>query len=81
MSGRTLEVSITAPGIQFYTGNFLDGTFFGKGQPQPIARATPSAWSRACFPIPPTIRTFPTARLNPGQNYLNTIVYKVLDAK
>jgi aldose 1-epimerase len=30
VSGRTMEMSVTAPGIQFYTGNFMDGTFFGK---------------------------------------------------
>jgi aldose 1-epimerase len=75
VSGRTLEVSITAPGIQFYTGNFLDGTFFGKAG-RAYRQGDAICLEPGVFPDSPNHPDFPTARLNPGQSYLNTIVYK-----
>ncbi|HVW73062.1 MAG TPA: aldose epimerase family protein [Rhizomicrobium sp.] len=75
VSGRTLEVNITAPGIQFYTGNFLDGTFFGKGA-RAYRQGDAICLEPGVFPDSPNHPDFPTARLNPGQNYVNTIVYK-----
>jgi len=75
VSGRTLEMSVSAPGIQFYTGNFLDGTFFGKGQ-RSYRQGDSICLEPGVFPDAPNHADFPTARLNPGQNYVNTIVYK-----
>ena len=75
ISGRMLEISVSAPGIQFYTGNFLDGTFFGKGQ-HSYRQGDSICLEPGVFPDAPNHTDFPTARLNPGQNYVNTIVYK-----
>ena len=75
VSGRVLEVSTTAPGIQFYTGNFLDGTFVGKGR-RAYRQGDAICLEPGVFPDSPNHPDFPTARLNPGQTYVNTIVYK-----
>ena len=75
VSGRSMEISVSAPGIQFYTGNFLDGTFFGKGQ-HSYRQGDAICLEPGVFPDAPNHADFPTARLNPGQAYINTIVYK-----
>ena len=75
VSGRVMEMSVTAPGIQFYTGNFLDGTFFGKGQ-RAYRQGDAICLEPGVFPDSPNHPDFPTARLNPGQTYVNTMVYK-----
>jgi aldose 1-epimerase len=75
VSGRTLELSTTAPGVQFYTGNFLDGTFFGKGS-RAYRQGDAICLEPGVFPDSPNRPDFPTSRLNPGQAYVNTIVYK-----
>ena len=75
VSGRTLELSTTAPGVQFYTGNFLDGTFFGKGS-RAYRQGDAICLEPGAFPDSPNHPDFPTSRLNPGQSYVNTIVYK-----
>jgi len=74
-SGRSLEISITAPGIQFYTGNFLDGTFFGKSS-RAYRQGDAICLEPGVFPDSPNHPDFPTARLNPGTTYVNAIVYK-----
>jgi aldose 1-epimerase len=75
VSGRVMEISTTAPGIQFYTGNFLDGTFFGKGQ-RAYRQGDAICLEPGVFPDTPNHPDFPSARLDPGQTYTNTIVYK-----
>jgi len=75
VSGRTLELSTTAPGVQFYTGNFLDGTFFGKGN-RSYRQGDAICLEPGVYPDTPNHPDFPTSRLNPGQSYINTIVYK-----
>ncbi|HEY4078488.1 MAG TPA: aldose epimerase family protein [Rhizomicrobium sp.] len=75
VSGRVMEMSASAPGVQFYTGNFLDGTFFGKGQ-RAYRQGDSICLEPGVFPDSPNHPDFPTARLNPGQTYVNTIVYK-----
>jgi aldose 1-epimerase len=75
VSGRTMEMSVTAPGIQFYTGNFLDGTFFGKSS-RAYRQGDAICLEPGVFPDSPNHADFPTSRLNPGQNYINAIVYK-----
>lgn len=75
ISGRTLELSTTAPGVQFYTGNFLDGTFIGKGQ-RAYRQGDAICLEPGVFPDSPNHPDFPSSRLNPGQIYVNTIVYK-----
>jgi len=75
VSGRTLELSTSAPGVQFYTGNFLDGTFFGKGG-RAYRQGDAICMEPGVFPDSPNHPDFPTSRLNPGQTYVNTIVYR-----
>jgi aldose 1-epimerase len=74
VSGRVMELSVEAPGVQVYTGNFLDGTVTGKGH---VYRQTDAiALEPQVFPDTPNHPAFGTARLNPGQSYKNTFVYK-----
>jgi aldose 1-epimerase len=75
VSGRMMEMSVTAPGIQFYTGNYMDGTFFGKSG-RAYRQGDAICLEPGVFPDSPNHADFPTARLNPGQNYVNTMVYK-----
>lgn len=74
-SGRVMEVSVTAPGIQFYSGNFLDGTFIGKSQ-RAYRQGDAVCLEPGVFPDTPNHPAFPSARLAPGQVYLNRIVYR-----
>ena len=79
-SGRVLEVSTTEPGIQFYTGNFLDGKVKGKGG------AVYKQYNAFCledqfFPDSPNQKDFPSITLKPGDRYTHTTVYKLSVAK
>lgn len=74
-SGRELEVSTTQPGVQFYTGNFLDGTIQGKGG-KVIARRSAFCLETQHFPDSPNHPKFPTSELKPGQTYHYTTIYK-----
>jgi aldose 1-epimerase len=73
-SGRVLEVYTTEPGIQFYTGNFLDGVR-GKGG-QVYQRRGAFCLEAQHFPDSPNKPNFPSTVLRPGQRYRQTTVYK-----
>jgi len=74
-SGRRMEVFTTQPGMQFYTGNFLDGTIVGKrGQAYKPRHAF--CMEPQHFPDSPNHPNFPSVELKPGQVYKNTIIYK-----
>ena len=73
-SGRFMEVSTTEPAVQFYTGNFLDGTYKGKN-------ATFSKRFGLCletehYPDSPNQPQFPSTSLKPGDTYHTTTMYK-----
>jgi aldose 1-epimerase len=74
-SGRVLEVYTTAPGIQFYSGNFLSGAVIGKSG---IAYREGDAvvLEPQDFPDAPNHPNFPSATLDPGATYHNVIVYR-----
>jgi aldose 1-epimerase len=74
-SGRVLEVLTTEPGIQFYTGNFLDGTVRGKSG-QPYARRTAFCLETQHFPDSPNQPNFPTTELKPGQTFQSTTIFR-----
>ena len=74
-TGRILEVFSTEPGLQFYSGNFLDGTLKGKGGWVYPFRAA-FCMEPQHYPDSPNKPEFPTVVLKPGQTYHNTIVYK-----
>jgi aldose 1-epimerase len=75
VSGRCMEVLTTQPGMQFYSGNFLDGTITGKGGRQYHQRYA-FCMEPQHFPDAPNHPQFPSIELKPGQVYKNTIVYK-----
>jgi aldose 1-epimerase len=74
-TGRVLEVSSTEPGLQFYSGNFLDGSNVGKGG-RVYKFRTGFCMEPQHFPDSPNQPGFPSTVLKPGQTYKNTIVYK-----
>jgi aldose 1-epimerase len=74
-SGRVLEVLTTEPGIQFYTGNSLDGTARGKGG-QIYARRTAFCLETQHYPDSPNQPSFPTTELKPGQTYQSTTILR-----
>lgn len=74
-SGRVMEVWSDQPGIQFYSGNFLDGAVVGKyGKPHRYREAI--ALETQKYPDTPNQPSFPTTRLNPGETYTQTCIYK-----
>jgi aldose 1-epimerase len=74
-SGRVLEVSSTQPGLQFYTGNFLDGTITGKGG-RVYQRRHGFCLEPQHFPDAINHPNFPTTLLQPGQTYRHTLIYR-----
>ncbi len=74
-SGRVLEVLTTQPGLQFYTGNHLDGTVKGKGG---VVYGFRSAFCMETqhFPNSPNQPNFPSTELKPGQRYHEITVFK-----
>jgi aldose 1-epimerase len=74
-SGRTLEVSTTEPGLQFYTGNFLNGTVKGKGGVA-YARRGGLCLETQHFPDSPNQPAFPTTILRPGATYRSKTVWR-----
>ena len=73
-SGRTLEMSTTEPGVQFYTGNFLDGTLKGKGG-QVYNQRAGLCLETQHFPDSPNKSNFPSSILQPGQEYRTTTIF------
>jgi aldose 1-epimerase len=74
-TGRLLEVSSTEPGLQFYGGNFLDGSLTGKGG-RVYAFRNGFCMEPQHFPDSPNKAEFPSVALKPGQTYRNTIIYR-----
>jgi aldose 1-epimerase len=74
-SGRVMEVLSDEPGLQFYAGNFLDGTITGKGG-KVYQKRTGFCMEPQHYPDSPNKPNFPSVVLRPGQTFKNTIVYK-----
>jgi aldose 1-epimerase len=77
ISGRTLEVYTTQPGLQFYTGNFLDGKFINRDG-KPIKLHTALCLETQHFPDSPNEPDFPSTILRPGEKYHSITVYKIV---
>ncbi|QXQ05563.1 galactose mutarotase [Sphingosinicellaceae bacterium] len=73
-SGRVLEVLSTEPGVQFYTGNFLDGTFVGK-HGHLYRMGDGIALEPQKFPDAPNQPKFASARVDPGKPYRHVMIY------
>jgi aldose 1-epimerase len=74
-TGRIMEVWTTEPGMQFYTGNFLDGSIHGKGGKIYPARSA-FCMETQHFPDSPNQPKFPSTELKPGAEYRTTTVYR-----
>ncbi len=74
-TGRVLEVLSDQPGVQFYSGNFLDGTIIGKGGVKYEFRGG-FCLEPQHFPDSPNKPAWPTVRLDPGQKYTAKIAYR-----
>ena len=74
-TGRVMEVLTDQPGLQFYSGNFFNGKSIGKyGRPQSYRESV--ALETQHFPDSPNHENFPTTRLNPGEIYTHTCIYR-----
>lgn len=75
ISGRTLEVYTNEPGLQFYGGNFLNGSVIGKHNKNYNHRSA-FCLETQHFPDSPNQSNFPTTQLNPGEEYHSVCIYK-----
>jgi aldose 1-epimerase len=75
-SGRTLEVLTTEPGLQFYSGNFLDGAIAGRGG-RPWVRHAGLCLETQHWPDSPHQPAFPSAVLRPGETYRTQTTYRL----
>lgn len=73
-SGRVLKVLTDQPGIQFYSGNFLDGSVRGKGG-KPYQQHAALCLETQHFPDSPNHPDFPTTELKPGQHYHTVTIF------
>ena len=76
LSGRVLEVLTTEPGVQFYSGNFLDGTIVGASG-NPYRQRDSFCLETQHFPDSPNQPQFPVTVLNPNEVYETTTVYRL----
>jgi aldose 1-epimerase len=76
VSGRVLELLTTEPGVQFYAGNFLDGTFIGK-QGHLYRMGDGIALEPQRFPDAPNHPNFASTRVDPGKPYRHVMIYRV----
>jgi aldose 1-epimerase len=74
-SGRYMEVYTTEPGVQFYSGNFLDGTVAGKNGMKYVKHGG-LALEAQHFPDSPNQPNFPNTILRPGETFKQTTIYK-----
>jgi aldose 1-epimerase len=74
-SGRVLHVLTTQPGVQFYSGNFLDESIVGKGK-HVYGRRTGLCLETQHFPDSPNHPEFPSTVLKPGHTYHSVTVYR-----
>jgi aldose 1-epimerase len=74
-TGRVLEVWTDQPGIQFYTGNFLDGTIHGKGGVV-YGQRTGFCLETQHYPDSPNHPDFPTTELKPGERFHSTTTFR-----
>lgn len=79
-SGRVLEVYTTEPGLQFYSGNFLDGSVTGKSG-KPYVKRGGFCLEAQHYPDSPNQPAFPPVVLRPGQTYRQTTVYRLTVAR
>lgn len=77
ISGRTLEVYTDQPGLQFYAGNFLDGTFRNHDG-KPVGLHSALCLETQHFPDSPNQPGFPNTILRPGEQFNSTTIYRIV---
>lgn len=77
-SGRKLEVHTTEPGVQLYTGNFLDGTLPQSGNEGTYERRTGFCFETQHYPDSPNNEKFPSVTLEPGQKFYSKTTFNFL---
>jgi len=75
ITGRVLEIYTTEPGIQFYSGNFLDGSITGKSGAV-YGQRYGLCLEQGHFPDSPNQPEFPPVELNPGEEYHSQTIWK-----
>jgi len=75
VSGRVLEILTTEPGMQFYSGNFLDGSLIGRNE-MAYEKYAGLCLEPQHFPDAPNHPNFPSTILRPGEEYHQTTVYR-----
>ena len=75
-SGRYMQVFTTEPGLQFYSGNFLDGTLTNTNNNQKYVQHAALCLEAQHYPDSPNEPAFPNTILKPGETYKQTTVYK-----
>jgi aldose 1-epimerase len=73
-SGRAMDVTTTEPGVQFYTGNFLDGTLVGRGG-KTYGKRAGFCLETQHYPDSPNKPKFPSVVLRPGETYRTSTQY------
>jgi len=76
VSGRRMDILTDQPGIQFYSGNFIDGTTVGKSGKM-YRMGDGVALEPQHFPDSPNRPDFPSVRLDPGQEYRNVMIFRL----
>ena len=76
-SGRGFELSTSEPGVQFYTGGYLNESVVGKGG-HPYCRYAGFTLETQRFPDSPNLGHFPQARLYPGQKYSHRMEFQFM---
>lgn len=79
-SGRGFELWSNQPGLQFYSGNFMDGTIVGKSG-RIYRQGDSLVFEPQLFPDSPNQPQFPSVRLDPGKTYRNVMTYKFFIAE
>jgi aldose 1-epimerase len=74
-TGRYVKVSTTEPGLQFYSGNFMDGTIIGKSG-RPYMYRSACIFEAQHFPDSPNHNNFPSTVLRPGEKYTQLTLYE-----
>ena len=74
-TGRILEMRTTEPGVQFYTGNFLEGSYKGKGG-NVYSKRSGLCLEAQHYPDSPNHPDFPSTVLEPGEEYRQTTIYR-----
>ena len=75
LTGRVLEIETTEPGVQFYTGNFLDGSVIGTSG-RPYVKRGAFCLETQHFPDSPNRPDFPSTILRPGETYRTTTTFR-----